>query len=146
MKTSKTICFNLRSGWQHVSRMYNSYASEHDVSVSIAYVLLNLSREEGVPSTQIAPMLGMEPSSLTRLLKNLEEKKLIRKKSDESDARQVLIFLTTEGERKKEVARRIVRRFNNRVRQNIPEQDLEIFLKTLNKINEVASQNYMKKS
>ena len=56
--------------------MYNSHAHDHEVTVSTAYVLLNLDADKGTPSTQIAPMLAMEPSSLTRLLKNMEEKKL----------------------------------------------------------------------
>ncbi len=141
MKTSKTVCFNLRSSWHQISRMYNSYATDHDITVSNAYVLLNLSRTKGTPSTQIAPLLGMEPSSLTRVLKNLEEKKLILKKADKNDLRQVNVFLTKKGEEKKEVARRTVKKFNDIVRKNLSEEEIESFLKTLNRISLIAEEN-----
>lgn len=143
MKTSSTVDFNVRAAWYCINRMYNSYASEHDLTVPMAYVLLNIKADVGTPSTQIAPMLAMEPSSLTRVLKNMEEKGLLRREADELDARQVNIFLTEEGELKRELSRKIVKNFNDIVKKNIPEKDLEIFLKTLQTITAIAQENHL---
>lgn len=142
MKTSSTVDFNIRASWYCINRMYNSYASEHDLTVPMAYVLLNIDKDKGTPSTQIAPMLAMEPSSLTRVLKNMEEKKLLRKETDEQDARQVNIFLTKQGLVKRELARKIVKNFNDIVKKNVPEKELEIFLKTLQTITAIAQENH----
>lgn len=142
MKTSSTICFNLRKSWQSIARMYNIYGAEHKVSVSAAYVLLNLKEDEGVLSTQIGPMLSMEASSMTRMLKSLEEKGLIYKKQDPVDARQMHVFLTKEGVLKKEIARKTVLGFNNKIRDTLTPKEIAIFIQTLEKINQVTEQNY----
>lgn len=141
MKTDKTVCFNLRSSWHQIARMYNSHATDHDITVANAYVLLNLSRTKGTPSTQIAPLLGMEPGSLTRLLKSLEEKKLIVKRNDKNDLRQVNIFLTKKGEDKREIAKLTVNRFNDIVRNKISPEELDRFLDVLSRINSIAEEN-----
>jgi DNA-binding MarR family transcriptional regulator len=77
----------------------------------------------------------MEPRSLTRMLKSLEERKLIYRKNDKEDKRMVRIFLTEEGKGKREIAKLTVRHFNNFIKISIPESDLEIFFKVLKKIN-----------
>ncbi len=82
MKPEETIDFHIRWAWYNISRMYNLKASEFGESMAIGYVLLNIDKE-GTPSTKLAPKMGMEPRSLTRMIKSLEEKGLIEKKSDD---------------------------------------------------------------
>jgi DNA-binding MarR family transcriptional regulator len=123
--------------------MYNSYASKYGVTISTAYVLLNLSTETGIPSTQIAPNLGMESRSLTRVLKSLEEKNIIVRKPDKVDKRQVNIFLTEEGKEKRNEAKKIVKSFNELIHQEVSEKEIQTFLKVLNIINEIAENNHL---
>ncbi len=143
VEKNKTLCYHIKASWHTISRMYNSYVSEYGVSISTAYVLLNLSTETGVPSTQIAPNIGMEPRSLTRVLKTLEEKKIIAKKVDKVDKRQVNIFLTKEGKEKKKEAKKIVKSFNELIYQQVSEDEIQTFLKVLNLINEIAENNHL---
>ena len=144
MKISKTVGYHLRSTWQAVSRMYNSYASQNDLSISMAYVLLLLDKHDGKPSTQIGPDLGMEASSITRLIKTMEDKKLLVKKADKYDGRQVNIFLTALGEKKKVLAKETIKGFNDILKKQIPKDELRAFLNTLEKINQLAEDNYSK--
>ena len=58
----------IKAAWHSISRMYNSYASQSQLTIPIAYVLLLLSSKKGTLSTQVAPLLGMEAGSITRLL------------------------------------------------------------------------------
>jgi len=142
MKISKTVGYHLRNAQQSVSRMYNSYASQNDISISMAYVLLLLDKLDGKPSTQIGPDLGMEASSITRLMKTMEDKKLIEKKQDKYDGRQVNVFLTALGEKKKIVAKATIKGFNDILKKQIPKEELNAFLDTLDKINQLAEDNY----
>jgi MarR family transcriptional regulator, organic hydroperoxide resistance regulator len=96
--------------------------------------LLNIDQEAGTPATKIAPLLGLEARSLTRILKSMEEKKLIYKVSDERDKRLVRIFLTEKGLEKKEVSRRTVKHFNQKVREAIPEPELDVFFRVSSRI------------
>ena len=93
MRPEETIDFHIRWAWYNISRMYNLKASEFGGSMATGYVLLNIDKE-GTPSTKLAPKMGMEPRSLTRMIKTLEENGLIEKKSDDFDKRLVKIFLT----------------------------------------------------
>ncbi len=40
--------------------------------------------DDGTPATKIAPQMGLEPRSLTRLLKSMEDQKLIVRKADKA--------------------------------------------------------------
>ena len=70
----KTIDAALRSTWNAVSRMYNREASKFESTMAMGFALLNI-EAEGTPSTALGPKLGMEPTSLSRLLNSMEEKK-----------------------------------------------------------------------
>ena len=142
MSKKRTICYNIKASWHTISRMYNSHAVDHDSSISVGYVLLNLHRENGIPSTQIAPQLGMEPRSLTRLLKAMEQNGLIRKEADKIDKRQVNVFLTEKGYKQRLVAKKTVKEFNQVLSDQIDEADLKTFQNTLEKIIRITEQNF----
>jgi DNA-binding MarR family transcriptional regulator len=84
--------------------------------------------------------MGLEARSLTRMLKTMEEKKLIYREPDPVDKRSVRIFLTELGKTKKEVSRETVLSFNNKVREVVPESKLKIFFEVMNEINLLAAQ------
>ncbi len=129
MKPEETVDYNIKVAWHAISRMYNNQAAQNDITTSIGFVLLNIDQENGIPATKIAPLLGLETRSLTRILRSMEEKGLIYKQSDTQDKRSVRIFLTPLGLEKKEVSRQTVRHFNQKVREKIPQAQLDVFLK-----------------
>lgn len=135
MKPEETVDYNVKVCWHAISRMYNIEAAQHDITTSIGFVLLNIDQQEGTPATKIAPLLGLESRSLTRILKSMEENGLIYREGDKQDKRSVRIFLTPKGLEKKELSRQTVRRFNQKVREKISEDQLNIFFKVISQIN-----------
>ena len=73
MKRAETICYTIKTAWHAINRMYNNIAATEGITTSIGYVLLNIDAKEGTPATKIAPLIGLEARSLTRMLKSLEE-------------------------------------------------------------------------
>lgn len=136
MKPEETIDYHVRAVWYGIFRMYNQLGLEHDITTSLGYVLLNIHTEGGTPATKIAPLMGMESRSLSRMLKSMEGKGLIYKKQDEKDRRSVRIFLTEEGIRRKEISRKTVRAFNEKLREIIPQKDLEAFFRVMSIVNQ----------
>ena len=134
MKKNQTICFNIKSSWHGISRMYNEQGVKHGMTMSTGYILLNIEKE-GTPATKIAPMLGMEVHSLSRTLKNLEEQGLIKRVQEEKDKRMVKIFLTDLGKEKREIAKKVVKTFNNAIKERIGEEKLKAFLEVVNEVN-----------
>ena len=121
--------------------MYNQQAAKYDITASIGFVLLNINSKEGTPATKIAPLMGLESRSLTRMLKGMEEKGLIHKKKDKIDKRSVRIYLTAKGKRKKEIARETVLRFNNVIMEVIPEDKLKTFFEVIAEVNKIIESN-----
>src|SRR3954465_2524492 len=141
MKREETIDYNIKASWHAIARMYNQQAMKYGGTMSIGFALLNIHTDEGTPATKIAPMMGLEARSLTRLLKSMEEKGLIYRETDKYDKRSVRIMLTKEGKKNKEKARETVLRFNEVVRQEIPDQKLSVFFEVLQNINRMIEQN-----
>ena len=99
--------------------------------MSGGFLLLHISKE-GIPSTKLGPMMGMEPRSLTRTLKMLHDKGWIRKESDPKDKRIVLIYLTDEGAEKRKIAKEFVIRLNEFIIDGISEEELQRYFSVLN--------------
>ncbi|MCR9249027.1 MAG: MarR family transcriptional regulator [bacterium] len=137
MKREETVDYNIKATWHAISKMYNSYGSPFDITASTGFVLLNIDVENGTPATKIAPLLGMESRSLTRMLKTFEEKGWISKVPDPNDGRSVRIFLTPLGEEKRELSRQSVKTFNKKVRDNVSDKDMRTFFDVLYSINKV---------
>ncbi|MCB0755357.1 MAG: MarR family transcriptional regulator [Flavobacteriales bacterium] len=121
------VIYNLRTGWLQIARLYNEMAAEHDTTVSMAFVLLAINEEAGTPVTRIAPRMGMEPNSLSRILKSMEEKGFIFRKKDNSDKRMAYVHLTTLGKEKREIALRAVFRLEKAIVNKLDQQKLDAF-------------------
>ena len=55
-----------------IAKMYNEEASKYDSTMAVAFLLLQIDKEKGTTSTALGPKMGMEPTSLSRLLKRME--------------------------------------------------------------------------
>lgn len=134
----KSIDYTLKNTWQAIARMYNEEAGKYGASMSIGYALLSIDKE-GTSSTALAPKMGMEPTSLTRTLKSMEEKGLIIRKKNPKDGRGVIIHLTKLGQEKRELSKQTVLRFDEVIKQNISEEKLNIFKEVSETINTLIS-------
>ena len=140
MKKEETVDYPIKSAWHAISRMYNQQAAEEGFTTAIGFVLININSKEGTPATKIAPLIGLETRSLTRMLKTMEEKGLMYKKADPVDKRSVRMFLTEEGKRKKEISVQSVMRFNEQGRGALTEEELASFFGVISKIQKVIDQ------
>jgi DNA-binding MarR family transcriptional regulator len=134
-----TIDYALRATWQAVSKMYNEEAKNYGVTMAIGFTLLSIDPKEGTPSTALGPKMGMESTSLSRILKNIEERGFIQRKPNPKDGRGVLIHLTALGLERRKESKDVVLRFNEVVKENVSEENLMGFFKTMDIINKLIS-------
>lgn len=144
MRKEKTVDFHIKWAWHAISRMYNTYASPKDLSMAIGYVLLNIDTEKGTPATKIGPSIGMEPRSLTRMLKTLEERGWIYREINSEDKRFVNVYLTEEGKAKRAFAREGVILFNKKIYELIPAEKLSVFFEVIKEINKIVDEENTK--
>jgi DNA-binding MarR family transcriptional regulator len=139
-KHTETIDSKLKTAWQVVSRMYNAEALLHDATIAIGHFLLNVDSHEGSYASEIAPALGMEGTSLSRIILSLEDKKMIQRIPDKDDKRKTKIILTKKGIMQKELAKNTVRYFNHMAELKIGKEKLRDFYKTIDDIIDLAEQ------
>ncbi|WP_438973390.1 MarR family winged helix-turn-helix transcriptional regulator [Polaribacter sp.] len=140
MDKNKSIDHQLRATWQAVAKMYNEQAANYNSTMATAFVLLNIDKENGTPSTALGPLMGMEPTSLSRILKSMEEKGAISREKNPDDGRGVIIKLTTYGLEMRKFSKNHVYQFNNVIREHITEDELEAFFKVTVTINKLIAE------
>jgi DNA-binding MarR family transcriptional regulator len=137
MKQQETIDYFLKVVWQNVSNVYNQIASGFGITQSIGYVLINIDKE-GTAVSQLAALLAVKATSLSRMLNNMEELGLIYREASSGDRRSVKVFLTEFGKEKRQVARDVVVSFNEYLNENLTVQEKNNLVATLQKLNKLT--------
>lgn len=139
MYKETSIDHQLRATWQAVAKAYNEQATKHESTMATAFVLLNIDKKKGTPSTSLGPLMGMEPTSLSRILKTMEDKGAICREKNPEDGRSVIIKLTTYGKEMRTLSKEYVIQFNKSVREAVSDTDLEGFFKVTSTINKLIA-------
>lgn len=139
MRPEETFDFQIRKAWIGLSKMYNEMVIPHDITVSVGFALLNIDFKDGTPSTALGPKMGMESTSLSRVLKSMEQQGLIKKEPNPNDKRSVLLKLTPAGVKKRDLSRSAVLGFNKAVEEKIGAQRASEFFSVLEDIGSVVT-------
>lgn len=135
-KKISLIDFTIRHAWHRIARMYNQKATIHGLKMSYGFILMMVEKE-GTPSTKLGPMMGMEPTSLSRTMKSMEQEGYIRRKESANDKRKVLIFLTEKGLEKRRLIRSFLLSFNEELTSNVLRTDLKGFYNVMEALDNV---------
>ncbi len=138
-KKPRLIDVQVRHAWHRIYRMYNQKAVTHGLTISAGFILMNIDKI-GTPSTSLGPRMGMEPTSLSRTLKSMEDQGWIRREITSKDKRKVLIFLTNEGLKKRNIVRDFLVDFNGKILERISQAELQGFFKTMQAMDEIIDE------
>ena len=92
------------------------------ISLSQAVLLLSIPRD-GIIMSELAIRVGVDNSTLTRLIHTMDENSLIQKKRNKNDRRSTLIYLSKIGEKNVKLIEKNIDQFTNKILQNIPNID-----------------------
>lgn len=150
MATQKTdkvesIDLILKSAWLSVSKMYSEQASLHNSTAVQALTLLKIDPKEGTRSTNLGPKMAIEPTSLTRIIKLLEDNGYIYKEKTTSDKREVIIKLTDKGINSRNLSKEVVVNFNKKVLDTIDPEKFKIFKEVMSDIIKISNEMTLKK-
>ena len=137
MKPQETFDFQIRKAWIALSKMYNEQVAQYGLTVAMGFALLNFDITKGTPSTSLGPKMGMESTSLSRLLNSLEKQALISRESNPNDGRSVLVKLTKEGLKMRDRSRQAVLDFNHQVLAEVSEEEVRSFFKVMSSVSKV---------
>lgn len=124
-----------------VSRAYKAVcdklASQFGLTQAIAWPIVAISRlGDGVRPGVIADAVGIEPSSVVRLIDQLVEYDLIERREDTNDRRAKLLFLTEKGKQKVEDIQTALVPMRRQLMDGLTDQQLDMcmhFFQTLGK-------------
>jgi DNA-binding MarR family transcriptional regulator len=90
-------------------------------------VLLELWREDGLKGGVLADRLGVEPPTVTRMLRRMESCGFVERRPDPADARSFRVYLTEKGRALEEPVARIWKEVEEKTLQDIsPEETLAL--------------------
>ena len=89
---------------------------------------------DGVTQKELAERVGLDSSSLVRLLDILEGKSLVERRADPADRRSKRIFLTTEGHAAVDSIRATMLQAELSMLQDLSDDEVEAMLGGVNKI------------
>ena len=135
----------LKSVWLAVSKMYSEQASLHNSTAVQALTLLKIDPKEGTRSTNLGPKMAIEPTSLTRIIKLLEDNGYIYKEKTTTDKREVIIKLTDKGLKSRNLSKEVVVNFNQKVVERIDPEKFQIFKEVMSEVMKIANEMNSKK-
>ncbi len=96
---------------------------------------------DGVRPGEIANALGLDPSSVVRVIDQLIAAGIMTRKEDESDRRAKLLSLTESGRERIKVQLDAMRPFRAGLFKNMDPEELKVTLKVLRELGESIRQN-----
>ncbi len=137
MKQQETVDYFLKVVWQNMANTYNQIASGFGITQAIGYVLINIDKE-GTAVSQLAALLGVKATSLSRMLNNMEDLGLIYRETATGDKRSVKVYLTDFGVEKRHLAKNVVISFNDYLNKNLTASEKNNLISTLQKLNKLT--------
>ena len=129
-----------------VSRAYKSaadkLAAEFGLSQATAWPAAMIGRlgESGVRPGMVADMLGLEPSSVVRVIDQLIDGGLVERHDDPNDRRAKLLRLTPEGKNRVAQIENALIPFRRQMLKGVSQSDLDACMRVFNTINAAAKQ------
>lgn len=134
---NETRSWDLRLGYliHDVSRLrrvtYDRELAPLGITRSQWWVLAFVSRNDGLPQTQLANELDVGKVALGSLIDRLQSAGFVERRADEKDRRVKRVFLTDKARQLIERIGPVNESFNARILKDIPRQDLELTSRTL---------------
>ncbi|GFN33293.1 MarR family winged helix-turn-helix transcriptional regulator [Paenibacillus xylaniclasticus] len=127
--------FWLKRNYRHICNFLDQRLEPLGVTNSQLGVLMMLWEEQGVTQKQIVKVLGIQPASITFLLKGLEEKGLITRVQDKTDTRVNRIYLTESGQKLQSMAMAIVEEGERKIREQFSDEEVALMLLWMKRID-----------
>jgi len=140
MKPQDTVDFHIRWAWTKMSKAYNAEAARVGGTMPMGFTLLSIDKE-GTPSTSLGPKMGMEPTSMSRILNSLEDQGYIKRVPSKDDKRKMIVKLTPKGKKYRDLTREKVIHLNEQIHNVIPGKKLKVFFEVMTDINKLLDAN-----
>lgn len=131
-KLKNSIGFKINITANLLNTAFNSQLQQHDIAIEQRATLEIIESEKDVTQTKIAQILGKDKTTISRTLKTLENKGLIKK--EELNKRTYLIKLTKQGKEILNLSFDTVQNFRNKIASKLSEKEIDELFNSLDKV------------
>lgn len=96
------ILCRIRDIHRSIIEYEQQFEKTHNLCLNEGMLLCSLSKNEMLTSGEIAELLGLTNSNTSKVIRSVENKKLIKRVLGEKDKRQMYFLITVEGKSKLE--------------------------------------------
>ncbi|MCR5145361.1 MAG: MarR family transcriptional regulator [Lachnospiraceae bacterium] len=107
LKLDNQLCFPLYAVSKEIVRKYKPFLDEIDLTYTQYIAMMVVWEEKSVSVKDMGKRLFLDSGTLTPVLKTLEKKGLIERSRSKEDERNLIVTLTSEGEKIEEKAAEI---------------------------------------
>jgi DNA-binding MarR family transcriptional regulator len=118
----------------HTSLVDKKFKEKFNLSHGQVFILINIYRDEGICQHRLCEEYNLDKSGVGRILKKLEDKNLVTRKSDPEDKRKKLIYLTDKAKDMKDDFKKLLKEIEEQMRQGLTEKEIETVNTILKKI------------
>ncbi|MHC1682755.1 MAG: MarR family winged helix-turn-helix transcriptional regulator [Clostridiaceae bacterium] len=121
---------------RNIAKYLTSHLEEYNITLEQWGVLVRLCEENGLTQKELSQRVSKDQPTLTRILDLMVKKEMVKRAANEKDRRAFNIYITDKGRELKEKLFPIIESLFEKILVDISQEDLEIYLKVLSKINE----------
>ncbi len=130
------ICFNFYRGWRGISEYYRK-SLPPGISPQQSYILEICDIDNGVQVSYIANILEIDISAISGMLRRMEVSGLIRREIQSDNRRQILVYLTKDGEIMKSKVMEAMLKADVVLRASISQSMIDSLIETVNRIRKL---------
>ncbi|MBR1445197.1 MAG: MarR family transcriptional regulator [Firmicutes bacterium] len=104
LKLKNQLCFPLYVCSKEIIRRYTPFLEKVDLTYTQYITMMAMWEHKKLTSKQLGKIMYLDSGTLTPLLKKLETKGYITRSRSENDERNLIIEITEEGEKLKDIA------------------------------------------
>jgi DNA-binding MarR family transcriptional regulator len=131
----KSIGFKINKVANNLNSLFNQILLPFDIAIEQRVTLEIISQEKEATLTKISNTLSKDKTTISRTLRTLEKKELIKKVLSNDDKR-VSIILTKKGEETLKASQNITHKFRESLVSKLDEKEMDTLFKLLNKVDE----------
>ena len=107
LKLKNQICFPLYACSKEIVKAYKPFLDELDLTYTQYITMMVMWEHKELKVKEVGSYLYLDSSTLTPLLKRLEEKGYVTRRRSAEDERDLIVTITESGEKLKEKAREV---------------------------------------
>ncbi len=132
----KSIGFKINKVANNLNSLFNQILLPFDIAIEQRVTLEIISQEKEATLTKISNTLSKDKTTISRTLRTLEKKELIKKVLSNDDKRVSFIILTKKGEETLKASQNITHKFRESLVSKLDEKEMDTLFKLLNKVDE----------